>query len=301
MPVATKMNGAGPLSWERLRHNALIQIVVMSACLMAWMIGFAGFAMPALRGLAEPGTFAGDVVRILGALTYIAAATALYRLLVQWVERRPAVELARKPGAALGFLGFAIGALLFCGVISLLWLIGAAQLAGFGDTTRLAGSLSAAMMAAVGEELLFRGVLFRILERATGTLTALSVSALLFGLAHIANPNATLFSSLAIAIEAGLLLGLAFVATRNLWFPIGIHLAWNFTQGGIFGASVSGFASHGLVKTVFLGPDSLTGGAFGPEASVISLALCVALALAFALRARKRGRWEPVKLRFRLD
>ena len=299
--MATDTNAAGPRSWERLRRNALVQLAVMGACLMAWMIGFAGFAMPALRGLGTAGTFAGDAVRILGALVYIATAISLYRLLVQWIERRPAVELARKPGAALGFLGFAIGALLFCGVISLLCLVGAAQLAGFGDTTRLVASLSAAMMAAVGEELLFRGVLFRILEQAAGTVTALLVSALLFGLAHIANPNATLFSSLAIAIEAGLLLGLAFVATRNLWFPIGIHLAWNFTQGGIFGASVSGSASPGLVKTFFLGPDWLTGGAFGPEASVISLALCIALALVFALLARNRGRWKPTKLRLQLD
>jgi membrane protease YdiL (CAAX protease family) len=298
--VATNAN-AGAQLVESLRRNAFFRLGAMAACLMVWLVGFVGFAMPALKTFGASGTLVGDGVRILGALVYVAGAIFLYRLLVRWIERRAVVELSRKPGAALGFLGFANGTLLFCGVISLLWVIGAAQLAGFGDTTHLVGSFAAAMMAAVGEELLFRGVLFRILEQAAGTLTALLVSALLFGLAHIINPNATLFSSLAIAIEAGLLLGLAFVVTRNLWFPIGIHLAWNFTQGGIFGASVSGFASHGLVKTAFLGPDSLTGGAFGPEASVVSLALCLALAAAFAMVGLKRGEWRPARLKLTLE
>jgi len=146
-----------------------------------------------------------------------------------------------------------------------------------------------------------RGVMFRIVERATGTSIALLVSSLFFGLAHLANPDATLFSALIIAIEAGLLLGLAYVVTRNLWFPIGIHFAWNFTEGGIFGASGSSSAQHGLVNMAFSGPDWITGGTLGLDNSTVPVALCIALALTFALRARKHGNWAPMRWRIRLD
>ena len=70
----------------------------------------------------------------------------------------------------------------------------------------------------------------------------------LFGIAHIFNPNATWFSSFGIAVEAGVLLGGAYMLTRSLWLPMGLHAAWNFTQGEIFDVPVSGIDEHGLVQ-----------------------------------------------------
>jgi membrane protease YdiL (CAAX protease family) len=298
--MATKAEEGSPY-WARLRCNALIQLAVMAACLLSWMIGFVGLAMPAVRGLWEAGTFAGNGARLFGALVYIAVAITIYQLLVQWIERRPAFELARIPGVRQGLIGFAIGALLFIASIGVMWLAGWAHPIGIGGANYLIAAASASMMAAVGEELLFRGVMFRIVERATGTTIALLVSSLFFGLAHLANPDATLFSALIIAIEAGLLLGLAYVVTRNLWFPIGIHFAWNFTEGGIFGASGPSSAQHGLVNMAFSGPDWITGGTLGLDNSTVPVALCIALALTFALRARRHGNWAAMRLRVRLD
>jgi len=275
-------------------------MTIMAAFLMAWLIGFRGFAVPALRTLGTPGSFAGDGVRLVSALVYAAGAIFLYRALVERIERRPATELAGRPGVTHGLAGFAIGTLLSCTAIGLMGIAGSAHLAGFGDATRLIATFAAAIMGSVGEELLFRGILFRLLERAFGTLAALVVSALLFGLAHIVNPDSTLIGSLAIAVEAGLLLGLAYVVTRSLWFPIGLHLAWNFTQGGIFGPA-SGQEPHGLVRLAFAGPDWLSGGASGAEASILTVALCVALATAFARLALRRGEWRAAKLRLQLD
>ena len=298
--MATNVD-AGMRSWARLRRNAMIQVAVMAACLLPWMIGFVGLAMPAVRGLWEAGTFAGNGARLVGALIYIAGAITIYQLLVQWIERRPAFELARIPGVRQGLIGFAIGSFLLIASIGLMWLAGWAQPIGIGTANYLVASAAASMMAAVGEEVLFRGVMFRIVERATGTTIALLVSALFFGLSHLANPEATLFSSLIIAIEAGLLLGLAYAVSRNLWFPIGIHFAWNFTEGGIFGASGSGPVQHGLVNMTFSGPDWITGGSLGLDNSLVAVALCIALAVAFALLARKEGNWAPMRLRVRLD
>ena len=289
-----------PSLGERLRRNALSRLTIMACCLLVWLVGFRGLAVPALRGMGEPGTLAGDGGRLAGAVIYIVGAVILYRLLVARVERRDATELARTPGAALGLLGFAIGLALCCGVVGTLWLIGAAEPAAMGDGSRLVAQFSAAMMASVAEELLFRAILFRILEQAMGTLRALLVSALFFGLAHIVNPDATLASSLVIALESGVMLGLAYAATRNLWFPIGIHLAWNFAQGGIFGTSGSGRPA-GFVQMTFAGPDWLTGGTTGTEMSAITVALCVALAATFAWVAKSRNRWRSARLRLRLD
>jgi membrane protease YdiL (CAAX protease family) len=147
--------------------------------------------------------------------------------------------------------------------------------------------------AGVGEEIVARGILFRAVEECFGTWVALVLSAALFGLGHIANPNATWWSSLAIAVEAGLLLGMAFAWTRSLWFVIALHAAWNFTQGPILGIAVSGIAVDGLLKSTLQGPPMLSGGEFGAEASILTLVICSTLAFWFTRKAIAAGRIVP--------
>lgn len=284
---------------EGLCRNALFRLAVMGISVMAWLVGFKLLAIPALRDLSAPGTLVGDSARLLGAAIYAAGGLLLYRFLVRKVECRQPVELAHQPGVSLGFLGFGIGLALCSAVVGTLWLVGAAEPTGLGQSDRVIAQFAAAIMASVGEEMLFRAILFRILEQAMGTLRALIASALLFGLAHIVNPDATLASSLVISLESGVMLGLAYVATRNLWFPIGIHLAWNFAQGGIFGAAGSSDAQS-LVQMTFFGPVWLTGGPTGTDMSAVTISFCVALALAFAFWARRRKHWEPARLMLRL-
>ena len=125
---------------------------------------------------------------------------------------------------------------------------------------------------AVGEEMIFRGVIFRWIDERWNTWAALLISAFLFGWMHISNDNATWWSSLAIAIEAGLLIAAAYKWSGTLWVPIGLHWAWNYTQGNIYGLAVSGGDSgDALLATTVNGPDIITGGAFGPEASIIAV------------------------------
>ena len=141
---------------------------------------------------------------------------------------------------------------------------------------------------AVGEEILCRGVIFRWIDERWGVWAALVVSALIFGWGHISNDNATWWSSLAISIEAGLLLGAAYKWSGSLWVPIGIHWAWNYTQGNIFGLAVSGNgAGDTIFATTVNGPDIITGGAFGPEASIIAVILGTLYTIVF-LRNRYR-------------
>ena len=91
------------------------------------------------------------------------------------------------------------------------------------------------------------------------------------------------------------MLGLAYSLARNLWFPIGIHFAWNFTQGGIFGAPISGFRFKSIFEFQLSGPEILTGGAFGPEASLAALAVCLLAASLLAWATIRSGQWRPLK------
>lgn len=134
--------------------------------------------------------------------------------------------------------------------------------------------------------------------RKASALIAIILSGALFGLLHALNPGATLASTAAIAVEAGVLLAAAYLVTRSLWLAIGLHIGWNFTEGGIFGAAVSGGKSHGLITTAFAGPDWLTGGKFGPEASLTAVILCVVVAAVLLAVAIRRGEWKPLRFRF---
>jgi len=136
----------------------------------------------------------------------------------------------------------------------------------------------------VYEEMLSRGYQLRVLaEGISGArvrarlalLAAWVLTSLVFGLGHGANPNATLLSCLGVA-AAGLLLGLPYVLNGQLALPIGLHIAWNFFQGGVYGFPVSGWYLKVRILTVSQsGPVLWTGGTFGPEAGLLGLLACL--------------------------
>jgi hypothetical protein len=197
----------------------------------------------------------------------------------------PATGAVRRTIEGLG-IGFAI----FVVVVGVAALVGVYRITGKGDTSQFIYALaSVALLPGFREELLFRGILFRWIEEFGGSWAALVVTSALFGLAHILNPNATWWSSFAIAVEAGFLLGVSYMATRSLWLPMGLHAAWNFTQGEIFDVPVSGIDSSGLVQARLSGPAWLSGGEFGLEASVIALIVATSAGIWFLVRAYRQG------------
>jgi hypothetical protein len=144
------------------------------------------------------------------------------------------------------------------------------------------------------EEIALRGVLFRILEEWWGSLGALAFSAVVFGALHLPNQNSSLLAALAIAIEAGILLGAAFMLSRNLWLPIGIHWAWNFFEGPVFGTAVSGgLPKFSFIHPVVQGPAWATGGPFGPEASLFAVLIATAAGVAMVMGAVRKGHLVP--------
>ena len=226
------------------------------------------------------------------AIALAAAMLALYALFVKWIEKHPAedIPLGRCVGDSAG--GLCIGVLYFTVLVLIMWLFGIYHFEGFG-TDKPLGIVSAFfmfLMVGVGEEIIFRGVLFRWIDEKFGFAWALAVSSLLFGLIHIFQPGASWWSSLAIAVEAGLLLGATYKYSGTLWLPIGIHWAWNFTQGNIFGFAVSGGdAGTSLIQAKTSGPEILSGGAFGAEASLLALLLGLALSIWFIVKVVRKS------------
>jgi hypothetical protein len=231
----------------------------------------------------------GWLAPVLAAPLTAGVAIAVYCLHTRYLERRAPVEFAaqRLPWLASGTL---LGIALIAAVMFSLGAAGVYHVEGPAPfPVDLAAAAAAALATAVVEEVLFRGYLFRWIAY-SNVWGAVLATSLLFGFAHAFNPHATVFSSAAIAVEAGLLLSAAYWLGGNLWFPIGIHLGWNFTEGTIFSTPVSGAQTPGLIVGTLRGPQALTGGSFGIEASVVALLLCTAagavmLALCVARKA----------------
>lgn len=217
---------------------------------------------------------------------------AIYVFLYKYYEKRKITELSLKGFGAMSLKGFLVGLILISLVVLVMIISGSYKITGFNPSFYLITGLFVAVTTGITEEILLRGIVFRLLEEKLGTVISLIISALLFGLMHIFNPNASLLASLAIALEAGVLLAVAYVYTRNLWFPIFLHAAWNYALGDIYGLSVSGgMAGNGLLLNEVSGPDLITGGAFGPEESIQAVIICVIFATFIYYKAYKQGKF----------
>ena len=172
----------------------------------------------------------------------------LYKLVIRHLGEHPHDDL-RLPGAFSRLtLGLGTGLVLFAVIVAIAALLGVYHLTGRGDWSDFVPELIAsAIFPAISEEMLFRGILFRWIEEFGGSWAALILTAAFFGAAHLANPHASAIAAVGIAFEAGVMLGAAYMLTRSLWLPMGIHAAWNFAQGEIFDIPVSGSRVHGLV------------------------------------------------------
>jgi membrane protease YdiL (CAAX protease family) len=230
----------------------------------------------------------------------------IYYGLVAGFERRPVSELARPKSVRLMLAGALLGAGLVAIYHIVLIALGNASLQITGQSTgelmqslRYAATLC--LGAAAGEEILFRGVLFRILEQSFGTSLSMALSALIFAAAHVTNPHFTITDMLEVS-AGGLMMATAYGATRRLWLPIGIHFGWDFGLGGLFSNPKDLWGIKPLIDVHLQGADHLTGGAFtpdGPEDLVIALVVCLTAAGLFGWRAKREGLWQPVGLRLR--
>lgn len=224
---------------------------------------------------------------VIGTLVTLPAILLAIWILARFIDRRHIADFG------LGIdtrwwgdfvFGLALGAFLQMGIALVGLLAGWYQIRGFfvtdGSFVRVL-LLMVLFFSSVGivEELVVRGWLLTNLAEGLSRFgsrfavgTAVVLSSILFGIAHMANPGASLISALIISL-AGVFLAIGYVSTGELAIPIGIHVTWNAVQGGVFGWGVSGFELPGAVVPLEpVGPTWATGGSFGPEAGVLGFA-----------------------------
>ena len=199
-------------------------------------------------------------------------------------------------------IGWAVSAIYFLAIIVCLSLCGYYRIVTVEfDVASQLSWLSLFLLVGVMEEVIFRGILFRLITDKWNIAVGLTTSSLLFGLAHLGNPGATLWAALAIALASGWLFGMAYAYHRTIWVPIGMHWAWNYLEGGVFGCAVSGTPLYylPLINPRISGADILSGGAFGPEASIICVALGIAISIVYTvlyIKKKKKLGAEPEML-----
>ena len=225
---------------------------------------------------------------ILTIATLLATLIVLY-LFMRFVEKRKFKELGLKiKDRGFDFLaGIIIGLIVMATGFFLLIVLDEINVQNFNlDLQEMLLSIGVFMAVSISEELLCRGYIQRNLMYSFNNYIALIVSSLLFALAHGFNPNLS-WIALAGLFGAGILLGLSYIYTKNLWFPISLHFSWNLFQA-YFGFNVSGQEFYSIVEFNIAEENILNGGKFGFEASIFSLILQIALILLIFKYYQKR-------------
>jgi len=257
--------GAAKPLWRRIVDYPLVAMLIAIALvlLVSGLAVFLADRMPTVAGFTANMRFG-----IIGAVFLIAT----YELLIRHLGERKRDDYRDPDALRHLLLGLAAGVAVFSLAVALAAALGVYRITGKGDLTDLLPALiTAALFPAISEELVFRGIMFRWLEEWGGSWVALVLTSALFGAGHLANPHASWIAAAGIALEAGVMLGAAYMLTRSLWLPMGIHAAWNFAQGEIYDIPVSGTPVHGIVQSNLSGPPLLTGAGFGLEASLTAI------------------------------
>ena len=198
-------------------------------------------------------------------------------------DRRPVTDIGLEGGSASG-INFVLGLALGAGAAGLM--LAAPLLAGTGHLVprpqpdfgwpTLVTYLFALLIAATGEEMIFRGYAFQLLIEKIGPFATILPVGVIFGLAHSSNPNATVLG-VANTVIWGILLGYAFLRSHDLWLPIGLHFGWNAVLP-LFGVNLSGLTIDVTRYTYRWDLTPLwSGGNYGPEGGLLTTIFVVAL------------------------
>ena len=193
-------------------------------------------------------------------------------IFMKWVDKESFVKLGFHTknrfkdftiGIVIGFIIMAIG------YIVLIYLKEIYFFKFFFDIKELMISILIFTIVAFFEETFFRGYILKNLMLSSNRYIALIITSILFSLNHYSNPNIDLISIINLFL-AGMLLGISYIYTRNLWFPIALHLSWNLFQT-LFGFNVSGYHNYSLIEFTIKDANLLNGGAFGFEGSYLAI------------------------------
>ena len=271
----------------RLRLNPGVRMLVFAALLLLLAAGWVAVITAAVTTHPDLGRW----TWVWWEIGLIVSAVLSYLLLVFGWERRSIPELALYRAPRELAVGVATGAGLLATAVALLAVGGVYRVSGFdAGYSPWVALLTTGLGAGIVEEIIFRGVALRLIEEWIGTWAAIGVTAVAFGASHLGNPQATWQGAVAIAAEAGVLLGAMYALTRSLWVVIGFHFAWNVVQESVFGLVVSGATSgEGWLVSSLTGPEWATGGIFGLEASLVTVIVATTAGVVASVLLHRSG------------
>lgn len=239
--------------------------------------------------LLDKTNLSSDTKAVTTAITEAITAVAAYIFLFRVYDKRQINELSRAKFINVAITGFLTGILLQTLFILVIYIAGTYSVVHVNPASTLIAPFAFALTAGFIAEIIMIGIVFRLLEKQTGTVIALSIFILLFAVLHIKTKGATFVSVSATAMQAGFMLPAAYVFSRSLWLPIFLHFGWDFAEPGIFGGiNPSSSLTHGLLASKIAGNSLLTGGETGPQGSLTSLLLCLLLGFIFLVLARQK-------------
>lgn len=203
----------------------------------------------------------------------------LYRLYFKFIETKPMTEFLKQGAIKDIRNGILFTTLISITAIAILYFNNNISISRGSGLGYLPIAFAIAFMSSFAEEILFRGLLFRLTEESLGTYIAISISSILFGLAHYVNPGASILSALAIGLEAGLILSATYILTRKLWLNISIHFTWNLIGGILDFHYLDKKTDGGVLNSRLSGNKLLTGGEFGIEFSILIVAIGIVIGL----------------------
>lgn len=297
-PEGIETNHAAPLATEtiarrrmRVAGRLLGSLLLGVAATLGSILIFRRGLLPLIEAVFQPEPELLSVLRRIGILL---TAIAAYWAFVHWHEKRQATELHLRPIHLL--LGGASGAAMVALPMAVLFALGVYEKVLFRGASPALLSVAAVIgIAATLEELVYRCLLFRLLERAWGTKLALVVQAVLFALQHIENVDQggirDVVTMLVAVTVVGLLWAGVFVLARNLWVVAANHAAWNFTilLSGMPLSGIEDWRKLAPLESRLAGPDWLTGGIFGPESSLLVIASTTVVVVLLLRAAQRRG------------
>lgn len=279
-----------PSRWSFVWGTALFAVALTTSFGIGWAISAILGPTPDFMSITDYDPLG----RLIGAVVGAAIAFMGFRVIVHRIEGQPGAALNGRHRAAELLLGLGIGAAIITSAITVIALLGGYDVSGLHAAPDVLTPLASGIGAGVIEEVFYRGFALRLLDLWIGTWGALALTSLFFGFSHFTNSGVAWWGSISITVQAGLLLGAAFLATRRLWMAFGIHAAWNTLQSAVFSysATLEG-TGQGLLDATTSGPTWLTGGEAGLEGSSISTAMClVAFGILIAV-AYRRGNIRP--------
>src|SRR6266542_709148 len=257
-----------------------IGVIVALVAFIEWLRSF----------LLDRTNLSNDTKAITTAVAEACIATAGYIFLFRTYDKRRIHELSTTKLSNNAIIGFLTGIILQSLFILIIYLAGTFLVVNVNPVSILISPFAFALTAGFVAEIIMIGIVFRLLEEQTGTVTALLIFIVLFAVLHINAKGATFVSVGATAMQAGFMLPAAYVFSRNLWLPVFLHFGWDFAEPGIFGGiNPSTSLKQGLLTSKIAGNSLLTGGETGPQDSLSSLLLCLLLGIIFLVLAKRKN------------